>query len=56
METKINRYDHGGARIWIERDDGTRDLIADLYEPAERREQIIAALIGAGVIAPEVGK
>lgn len=50
--TKINRYDHGGARIFIERERGGRDLIVDIYEPEERREAIIAALIGAGIIPP----
>ena len=54
-QTKINRYDHGGARIFIEREGGGRDLVVDIYEPAERREQIIAALIGAGIISPVEG-
>lgn len=54
-ETKINRYDHGGARVWIEKANGGRDLVVDIYiyEPAERREAIIAALVATGVIPPE---
>lgn len=48
--TKINRYDHGGGRIFIEYANGTRDLVVDLYEPEERREAIIAAMIAAGII------
>lgn len=52
--TKINRYEHGGARIFIERENGSRDLVADLYddEPAERREAIIKAIIEAKIIPP----
>jgi hypothetical protein len=49
--TIINRHDHGGARIYVERGDH-RDLVVDIYEPEARREHIIAALIGAGIIAP----
>lgn len=51
-QTKINRYEHGGARIFIEKESGGRDLIVDIYEPEDRREAIIAALIGAGIIPP----
>ena len=49
--TIIQRYDHGGARIFIEREDGCRDLVVDIYDdaPAERREAIIQALLGAGI-------
>jgi hypothetical protein len=52
--TVIRRYEHGGARVFIMRDNGDRDLVVDIYddETAERREVIIAALIGAGIIAP----
>lgn len=50
MKMKINRYDHGGARIWLEDDTGKRDLVVDIYEPEDRREAIIAAIIGAGII------
>lgn len=49
--TVINRYDHGGARIFIERENGSRDLVVDIYEPHERREAIIAALIASGIVA-----
>lgn len=51
MKTIIRRYDHGGARVYLE-DEGCRDLVVDIYEPEERREAIIAALIGAGIIHP----
>lgn len=40
----ICRYPHGGARAWRDLPDGTRDLVMDLYEPAERRDAILAAL------------
>lgn len=50
-KAKINRYDHGGARIWIEDSDGKRDLVVDIYEPEERREKIIKALIESGIIS-----
>ena len=51
-QIKINRYDHGGARVFVERENGSRDLIVDIYEPEDRREAIITALIGAGIIPP----
>lgn len=51
-ETKINRYDHGGARIFLQNGD-RRNLVVDIYEPEERREAIIAAIIAAGIIPPE---
>ena len=50
---KISRYEHGGARLWLENENGHRDLVVDIYEPKERREAIIAALIGAGIIPPD---
>lgn len=53
-EVKINRYEHGGARIYIKRPDGFLDLVADIYddENAERRERIITALVDGGLIVP----
>ena len=53
-ETKIVRYDHGGRRIYIERENGSRDLVADLYddEGGERCDAIVAAIIRAGIVAP----
>lgn len=42
-------YEHGGSRIWIEEDDGTRSLVADTYTTAELskaiRDFILAWLI-----------
>lgn len=47
----ITRYDHGGGRLFFERD-GKRDLIMDIYddEPGERREAIITAVLAAGIL------
>jgi len=33
---KINRYDHGGGRMYVDLEDGTRKLIADLYDEGNR--------------------
>lgn len=52
QRTIINRYDHGGARVYIQGDDGSRDLVADIYGDADRREQIIAAMFLNGIIPP----
>jgi hypothetical protein len=51
----IHRYDHGGGRIFVERDNGSRDLILDLYDdaPGERRDKIIAALQAAEILPPK---
>lgn len=47
---KIHKYAHGGARIFINKENGGRDLIADLYGDADRSEKIILALVAACVI------
>lgn len=51
----IHRYEHGGARVFIERENGSRDLVIDLYDdpPGERRDSIIKALMAANIIPPE---
>lgn len=43
---QVHRYPHGGGRVWRETDDGERDLLLDLYGPAERRDAIIERLSG----------
>ena len=50
---RINRYEHGGARVMLEDHAGRQDLVVDIYEPEDRREAIIAALIEAGIIPPD---
>jgi len=57
MKTVIHRYDHGGARVYLENGE-IKDLVVDIYscegdDPAERRERIIAALVRAGIIEVE---
>lgn len=49
---KLHRYDHGGGRLFVEKENGGRDLILDIYGDRERRDQIIAALVAAGIIPP----
>lgn len=51
----IHHYEHGGARIFIERENGSRDLVVDLYDdpPGQRRDTIIKVLMNAGLIPPE---
>lgn len=46
----IHKYKHGGGRIFIEKENGGRDLVADLYEPEERRNAIIDALIVCNIL------
>lgn len=48
----IVRYEHGGARIYLEHPNGSRDLVVDIYDKdnAERRERIIAVLSADGVL------
>ncbi len=41
----IERYEHGGVRLWFERPGGGRDLVADLYEPEERSAKLIDAIV-----------
>lgn len=41
---QVERYSHGGGRVWREEDGGGRDLLMDLYAPAERRDEIIEKL------------
>ena len=41
---RVERYEHGGGRVWGEGESGRRDLVLDLYSPEERRESILAAL------------
>lgn len=48
----LHRYHHGGGRLFIEKENGGRDLILDIYGDGERRDQIIAALIAASIIPP----
>jgi hypothetical protein len=31
VKTKINRYDHGDGRVWLEDENGVRDLVVDIY-------------------------
>lgn len=48
----INRYEHGGARVYFERE-GRRDLVMDVYDDdpeGGRREAIIAAVLAAGIL------
>lgn len=49
-KTIVCRYRKGGARVYVERADGNRDLVVDIYEPAERRNRIIQALIDESII------
>lgn len=49
-KVRIHKYAHGGVRIFINKSNGGADLIADLYEPAERRDKIIAAMVEAAII------
>lgn len=46
---KLNRYEHGGARLYWTDPQGARHLIIDLYddEKAEMREYILG-LLGRG--------
>ncbi|HVZ60646.1 MAG TPA: hypothetical protein VG892_07655 [Terriglobales bacterium] len=47
----INRYEHGGARVYWDRD-GKRDLIMDLYdeEPGTRTDAIIELVLKSGIL------
>jgi hypothetical protein len=40
---RIARYGHGGGRVWIERHDGGRELVCDLYGE-DTRELILQRL------------
>lgn len=42
---KISRYDHGGARVYYEDEQGNRDLIMDIYGEGHYRD-LILGLIG----------
>lgn len=46
----IHKYEHGGGRVFIQRDNGSRDLIIDLYE---RRDEILDALMVAEILPPK---
>lgn len=52
MKHVLHRYEHGGGRVFTKDDSGSRDLIIDLYGDGERRDRIIDALVGAGIIPP----
>lgn len=43
-DARVDRYAHGGGRVWRDEDAGLRDLILDLYSPQERRESILTVL------------
>lgn len=43
----IVQYEHGGARVYFEEANGTRDLIMDLYGEGHYRD-LILGLIKAG--------
>lgn len=43
----IERYEHGGGRMWYEDEKGSRHLIADFYGDGEAREYILG-LMGRG--------
>lgn len=45
----INRYEHGGARVYLVRN-GKRDLVMDIYGTEERREVIIKAVLATGIL------
>lgn len=49
----IERWLHGGATVSVERPDGTRQRILDIYDtaPGARREVVIAALIATDALA-----
>lgn len=51
MKTYYHKYRHAGGRIYIQHDDGKRDLIVDLYAPAERRDAIVKVLLEAKIIS-----
>lgn len=51
----IDRYPHGGARAWIDGGKGELpDLVLDLYEPEERREEILGLLYAAPTMKAEI--
>ena len=37
-------YEHGGSRIWMEYEDGSRDLLADTYDGEELAKKVRAAI------------
>lgn len=37
-------YDHGGSRIWMEYEDGSRDLLADTYDGEELAKKVRATI------------
>lgn len=41
---RLNRYEHGGGRLWIEGKDGGRELVCDLYR--EDTRELILMLLG----------
>jgi hypothetical protein len=48
----IYRYEHGGGRVYWERNGG-RDLVMDLYDDdpeGKRRDAIIDAVLRAGIL------
>lgn len=51
---RIERYPHGGARVWREEDSGLRDLALDIYEPEERRDEILGLIAAAPTMKAEI--
>ena len=37
-------YEHGGSRIWMQSDDGRRDLLADTYDGEELAKKVRATI------------
>lgn len=46
QKAHIERYDHGGGRMWWEDEKGSKHLIADFYGDGDEMREHILALLG----------